>query len=281
MFDRLFPLIVYETPADGGSAVADPSANGAAVTEPPADPSGTPPAGQQPDASADDPFGDYRPALESLMQPLDESNPDAGTGLDATLNLLDLLHNEDRREELEQWWGEIGQELGFFDGEEGDDGEGGGDEEEINPDDMPAWARKLQEDNQRLQEQIQGREQESIIAEAHKQVSDELDRFMAANGITDDQSVPEPERDSVAILRLAAVYGSDPKAIEKAGADFLRLTGRKQADLVRSAGAQTTPLNGGGPGPVLDGGAPDTHPDHPTSWKDARSIALQRLQGGG
>lgn len=280
MFDRLFPLIVYETPADGGSAVADPSANGAAVTEPPADPSGTPPAGQQPEAPAtDDPFGDYRPALESLMEPLDPSNPDAGTGLDATLNLLDILHNPERREDLERWWGEMGDEMGFFDAEEGGDGEGDG--EDVNLDDMPAWARKLQEDNQRLQEQIQGREQESMLQQAQNQISADLDKFMAANDITDDPSVPEAQRDSVAILRLATAYGSDPQAIEKAGADFLRLTGRKQADLVRSAGAQTTPLNGGRPGPVLDGGSPDTHPDHPTSWKDARSIALQRLQGAG
>lgn len=169
-------------------------------------------------------------------------------------------------EQFEDWWEQVGNELGFFDGSEGggegaEGGEGG--------EEPPAWAKGLID---RL-DQLEGGLQERTQTDAERDALAEIDAEMAQVR-TDNSDLPWDDEEAAVedrILQLAMSYGDDPQAISKGLADYRAITGAGQAQLVDAAER--------GPAPALTGGSGDTAPDEVKGFDDAKAIAKQRFAG--
>jgi hypothetical protein len=280
-------ITTTDAPPQAQGGQQPPAPQGAATAPAPQPQPPVSPDGQQADTLAP-----YRERLESVMQPVDPDNPDAGTVLDGLLELYAITSDPNREEDLYAWWEGVGDAYNFFDGDadggavEGDEddlaaleeGQGGGSELE-----------ELRATVQQLQQKLEGDERERSVAAAQEAIQRDLESLMAQHGIQDDPNAPEADRASTVILRLASTYQGAQDAVARGVADFMRLTGQAQGQLVQQAGEPTAgldgldqlPPNGGGGGrvaPSLDGGQADSRIEPVASWGDARRIAMDRLR---
>jgi nucleotide-binding universal stress UspA family protein len=221
----------------------------------------------------------YQERLTGLLEPADPGNPDGGTALDSLLAFHEAMMDENaaNNPELLDWWEMIGEQFGWFEG----DGEGGEEGEQVEgqpaEDDMPEWAKQLQQENQELRARIDGTDAETQVQQQQQRILSDLESQMQEHGIEDDKTLPEEKRPSTVILRLASTYNT-PDLIARGVADYLALTGRAQGQLIQQAGQQTAPAADFQGGASLDGGQPEPRIESVSSFKDAKEIALQRLR---
>ena len=160
---------------------------------------------------------------------------------------------------FEEWWHAVGEELGFFQGDEATDETGGVEEESV-----PAWAQSLIDDVQALKGTTQQAEASAREQQALQAIEQQLEALKEQHGDFDED----------AVCSLAMAYEDDPEnAIAKGFADYQRITGKAQSDLVDGAAGQ--------PGPAVSGGSADTAPPA-VSWRDGqdpKALAKARFAG--
>lgn len=160
-------------------------------------------------------------------------------------------------EQFESWWSAVGEEMGFLNDGDGDDSESvdgaGGDE-------PPAWAQELMQRLDSLEGTTQQSEMQQREAAALQHIDSELKSLAQKHG----------EFDEDAVCQLAMAY-DDEDAIQKGFADYQRLTGKAQSELVESKSAP-------GSAPVTGGGA-DTSPEPVGGFADAKRLARERMTG--
>lgn len=249
-----------------------------------------------------DPFVDQ---LTPLLAPADPDNPDSPSQLQGVLAFLELVNDESREAEFETWWETVGKSYGFLD----DDGEpaGGegaaaaqtGDEPNLEALD-PAVRAHIERLEARLGEHEgnlqQSAQQQAVDREATR-ISNELTGLMKQHGIGKPDNAPgdwapnlqSPE--AIDIFRIAGGYGGDPKAIENAVTDYLRIKGGAQSALVQQGGQQLSgvealqaALGGGGgggngtPGAALDRGLESERIKDVHTFDEAKRIATERFR---
>lgn len=167
-------------------------------------------------------------------------------------------------EAFEQWWEQIGNELGLFDGDEG-----GAEGAEGNGDQPPAWAQGLVERLDALEGGLNERTQTDAERDALAEIESEMAQVRKDNADLpwDNEEAAVEDR----ILQLAMSYGDDPEAITKGLADYRAITGAGQAALVEAAEH--------GPQPALAGGNGNTAPEEVKGFDDAKAAAKQRFAG--
>lgn len=249
-------------------------------------------------------FAPVEPHLERLG-PLLQPDDTGATPLEGLATLYELFTDPEKADDLADWWEAVGDELGFFDDDE-PGGAGGGtdpagaaaapvDLNAIEDPAMRAVVAQLMQNNEQLTAQLgefkdslqQSSQQQQINSTAERLANDLKTRMKTA-GIEGHEDLNSPN--AIDIMRIATSYGEDPQAIEKATADFARLTGRTPAAPVNpaldGAAALQAALNGGiapaparpAPGPSLGRGNADTEPEAVKGWDQARELALQRLR---
>lgn len=275
------PAPPAETPAPGAPA---------------ASPQATPAA---PDAAADPVMAQLQPMLPALT-PLLQPDDQGATPLEGLVNLYELFSDENRIDDLAQWWDEVGEQFGFFGDDE--DGEGGaaapdGEAEgEVDLSDLdPAVARVIQSLQAKV-EQLEGgltsQQQEQQASAEGERIRTELVTAMKGAGIDGHEDIRSEQ--STDILRMALGYGNDPEAIKKSVERYAQLTGARapvpepgvdpQLGGVAALQAALGGASGGraaGPGPSLGRGNPEVEPEAVTSWNDARTLAMQRMRESG
>lgn len=169
-------------------------------------------------------------------------------------------------EQLEQWWEQVGQQLGFFDQDgEGEEGEPVGQEAGLE--------QQLQQFREELLEQIRSeidplrqhvttQQSEAAVREHQATIKSTLDALREEHG----------DFDRDAVLKLSQHYAGDEgteQVIRKAHEEYLGIIGRAQGELVDNKLNQ--------PEPAITGGQPDTAPQKITSFDGAKKAALARL----
>lgn len=166
-------------------------------------------------------------------------------------------------EQFEQWWSSIGEELGFFAGDDdaGDDGDYDSAASTVPPE-VEQTLQQMQEQMQQLQQALAQQQGQTAEQQALQKIESDLSTLKEQHG----------EFDEDAVCSLAMAYDNDPDAIMKGFADYQRITGKAQTALVE--GKEATP--GGRP---LSGGGADTSPEPVNGFGEARSLALARMKG--
>jgi hypothetical protein len=167
-------------------------------------------------------------------------------------------------EAFEQWWEQVGDELGLF----GDSDEGGAEGAE-DGEEPPAWAQELVNRLDQLEGGFQERAQTESERDTLAQIESELADLKKANSDLpwDDEEAAVEDR----VCQLAMSYGEDPDALKKGLADYRAITGAGQAALVDAAER--------GPAPALTGGNGNTAPEEVKGFDDAKSLAKARFAG--
>lgn len=251
-------------------------------------------------------FAPLQERLTPLMEAADPANPDAGSILDALVELHAISSDPNRTEDFMTWWEGVGDAYGFWGDEPGQGGDGGdlggdpnqppGTPDPSQQDPRDTEIAALREQLQQVTQRLDGQDQQSAVATAQQQIQTELSTLMQQHQVQDnpDPSFPAEQQPSTVILRLASTYdGAD--AVQRGVADYLALTGQAQGQMVQQqAGQAVTGLDpdglpplvgagvggqgGGGHAAALAGGRADHEPEHVGSWKDAHRIALQRVK---
>lgn len=248
------------------------------------------------------PFEQLQPRMERIA-PLLEADEHGNTTLDGLLTIFDLFNDPDRVEDFQDWWESVGDEFEFFDDGDRSPGQGQGEGAAGAPDgvDLSALDPAAQAIVQQLQETVQGLEarlgefettnentqREQAVSDAAAEIRTELTTLMQQHRIDGHDNLESPQAQD--ILRLAQSYGPDPKAIEKATNDYLRITGGAQSQTLQNQGqpvsgvdALRAALAGGGqappraPGPALGAGGPANEPEAVRGFDDAKAIAMDR-----
>lgn len=245
-------------------------------------------------------FAPYQPLEQRMEQltPLLEADEQGNTTLDGLLSLFELFNDPNRVDDFANWWEAIGDQFEFFGDDENEGGAGGAAaaQDELGELDPAVRAHierleaRLGEFETRSQQTQEQQTREAAIADAAQAIRTELTTAMQAAGIDGHDNLQSPN--AVDILRLVGSYGNDPKAVEKAVADFARMTGRAQASQLEEQGqplngveALRAALAGGGgspaasraPGPSLGRGGDAHEPEAVRSFDDAKKLALQRF----
>jgi hypothetical protein len=193
--------------------------------------------------------------------------------LSGYLNLAQALDgavsgDQEATQAVEQWWGELGEQLGFF--EEGQEGTGEQQQQaaqdllDLTPQDLQQMvSEKTAEAINPLLERFEQQEQEQLVNEAKQELQDSLSKLRAEHqNLTDD--------DEKYILALAWQFGQDADDPLAAGfQEFPRLVSRGEANLFESK--VNTPQAPEG------GGVPNTAAPVPNS-ENAKQLATERLQ---
>lgn len=254
-----------------------------------------------------DRFAPLEPHLERIT-PLLQPDANGGTPLEGLASLYELFTDPNRSDDLADWWDAVGDEFGFFE----EDGAPAGapapgqpagaaaapgeiDLNAIEDPGMRAVVQALQQSNQQLQARLgefetnlQATTQQTQLNATAQRLADDLKTRMQAAGIEGHDNLSSPN--AVDVMRIAASYGEDPQAIEKAVADYARISGRTPSAPVNpaldGAAALQAALGGGNvaqaarpaPGPALGRGNASQEPEPVTGWAEARELALQRLR---
>lgn len=268
-------------------------------------------------------MGRYQPVepfldqLGPLLVPMNEQgqqDPNGSTVLEGLLSLYELFADQNRVEDLNDWWEGIGDEFGFFDDD--DDGAGGGNgqpqraaatpannEPDLSALDPAAQAivQQLMQQNQRLEARLgefesnlTNTQQQQLVNQEADRIRTELQTLMQNHGIEGHDDLQSPaSRD---ILRIAGGYGRDPEAISKAVADYARINGRPtppnpapgQQHGQGGVEALRAMLAGGGNAPAaqrtgqaLGPGADAHEPELVKGFDQAKELAMQRFQQPG
>lgn len=158
-------------------------------------------------------------------------------------------------EQFEDWWSSVGEEMGFFQGDDApDDADDGGSDE------PPEWAQTLME---RL-DNLEGTTREQTAAQREQAAMEKINSDLTALGL--DPNGEEAD----AVCQLAMAY-DDEDAIQKAFADYQKLTGKAQSALVDD--------KENAPAAPLGGGQADTAPEAVNGFVDAKRLAKARFAG--
>lgn len=239
-------------------------------------------------------FAPLQPFMDRIGPLLETPEGGDAPVLAGLLDFYEMTGDEARLEEFADWFDRVGEEYGFF----GDDDEGGegGDPGEGDPDPNSVEGRlaRLEQENQALRGELQQGQQQTAVQRQQQTFQQQRDTLMQENGIVDPEGVPDEQKPSTIITRLASSYvdsGDVDTAMENAVRDYMTITGQSAGQLVRNAGEATAPVDnplldvahtgGRRPGAALGGGSPDTEPEAVHSWQDAKRIALSRLQASG
>lgn len=177
----------------------------------------------------------------------------------------EILSNPDS---FKEWWKGIGEHGGWLqelagNGEDDDD-----DDDDVDPGllELRGQIETLAGAVQQLIEGQQTRDQQDAQTQAKQAIRKELDD-LAVEELGEGQKFDELTEES--ILKLALAYPKDPNAIGKAYKDFLKITGKSQGDLVKTALDQPA-------GVANAGGAPDTALEPPKTFAEAKERARAR-----
>ena len=220
-----------------------------------------------------EPLGDYADDLLALIQDGDENGNALGDvlGFVALTAAIGDPENPDPQalEEFAGWWEQIGETYGLFDdeGDEPDPDDDGGD---------PAQAKitELEGQIQALRQELGGLHQNDRVAAEKTRIETALVKGLKDNGIKDT------EETRGYIYRLAQSYADQDNMIDLAFADYLKLTGGAQRDMLGDQETETVPA-----GRSPSNGSPDLSPDEittgdPTRTRQrAKQAALSRLTG--
>lgn len=254
-------------------------------------------------------FAPVEPHLQRLA-PLLQSDGQEPAPIEGLLSLYELFDQQATSNEpvdaLLDWWEDVGEQFGYFDPDDGDQGDGeqaatdgAPDLNAIEDPGLRAVVGQLVEQNQQLtaqlgefREGLQQTQQQTEMQQRAEQIRTDLQTRMRSAGIEGHDDLNSPN--ALDIMRLAVSYGEDPQAIEKAVGDYARMTGRTPAapanpsldgaSALQAAlsGSGITPSSGQtGPGPSLGRGNADTEPGPVRGWDEARSLAMQRLSEAG
>lgn len=170
--------------------------------------------------------------------------------LQELLQFREIASNEDQ---FKEWYQAVGQELGLTPQEQEDlfdDLEDQG----MSPD-------KIQEIVQQavspLQERLDAQEYERQVQEHVEKLTQEMDALAAEHGDFNRQRV----------MQLAVAYGNDPKALQKAHADWTADRAEAQKTLLKDKSST--------PNPAVAGGAPAQALQGITSFEDAKQAARE------
>jgi hypothetical protein len=162
---------------------------------------------------------------------------------------------QDDPEGFEALFNEIGQELGYFEDEEGEEGN-----EQVG---------QLQQQVQQLSETLNGflgqQQQSERQSAADKALDAELQELAQAHNKGD----AFPEEFEEALYRMGTSYSDQDKPLHAAFQQLQALNGQAQSELVESKLDQPRPANGNGNA--------DTRPEGFHKIEDARSAARARL----
>lgn len=167
------------------------------------------------------------------------------------------------KESFESWWEQIGDTLGFFEGDETPADEAGA----AAPEETPAWAQQLIEQNQQLTQRLDTIEGSSEAEKAQATLDAQITSMKAEHQL-DDEAMQH-------VLRLAHPYAAagHEDALARGLADFRAIRGGAQGDLVDEKLGQET-------APAERGGQADATPPEVKSFGDATTAARQRLAAG-
>lgn len=172
-------------------------------------------------------------------------------------------------EALEDWWNTLGEKAGFFEEDEGGEGE----ELEGEGDEPPPWAQNLMERIEGLegglkpvQEHLTQSQRESAQNAAAQQIVNDVAALEKKHGELDDDA-------KEAILKLARAYDGAEDSIPRAFEDYLKITGQAQGELADSKHDQ--------PGPAVETGNPSTEADEFSGLGDPnlKRAARERFAG--
>ncbi len=170
--------------------------------------------------------------------------------------------DEKAMSEFEDWWTNLGEELGFF-------ADGDQDGAETDTDEPPEYVQELMKRLEQLEggvQEFQGTQREQ---QALAQIEGEIAEIREQNpDLPWDDPNANVEDD---ICSLAMAYGDDPDAISKGFADYQRITGNAQGRLVDQTERQ--------PQSALSGGGGDTSPEDVKGFDSAKEIARRRFSG--
>lgn len=221
-----------------------------------------------------EPLGDYADDLLALIQDGDENGNALGDvlGFVALTAAIGDPENPDPQalQEFAGWWEQIGETYGLFD-EDGEDGE-----ENLDDGGDPAQAKitELEGQIQALRQELGGLHQNDRVAAEKTRIETALAKGLKDNGIKDT------EETRGYIYRLAQSYADQDNMIDLAFADYLKLTGGAQRDMLGDQETETVPA-----GRSPSNGSPDLSPDEittgdPTRTRQrAKQAALSRLTG--
>jgi hypothetical protein len=205
---------------------------------------------------------EFRKRAEPLLPLLDVDGV-ADIPAEDMQGLVEFYATAQDPQQFEEWWTNVGEELGFF---ADDTSEETGAED----DEPPAWAQSLMQRLDSLEggvQEFQGTQREQ---QALAQIEGEIAEIREQNpDLPWDDPNANVEDD---ICSLAMAYGDDPDAISKGFADYQRITGHAQGRLVDQTERQ--PQN------ALSGGGGDTRPEDVKGFDDAKKIARTRFASG-
>lgn len=200
---------------------------------------------------------EYRRTMEPLSG-LAEIEGLADVPAEEMSELLEFRQLIQDPEQFESWWSAVGEEMGFLNDA---DGAGEGSPEGEADQGPPEWAQTLMERLDSLEGTTRQSEATQREQQALQQIDSQLDALREQHGDFDED----------AVCQLAMSY-DDEDAVEKGFADYQRLTGKAQSQLVDGASNQ----NGGTP---VTGGSGDMSPEPVNGFDEAKKLARQRFQG--
>ena len=221
-----------------------------------------------------EPLNDFADDLLALAQDGDET----GNALQDVLGFVALTaaigdpENPDPQalEEFAGWWEQIGETYGLFDGDD-EDGDPDGGTEDTDP--AQSKITELEGQIQALRQELGGLHQNDRVAAEKTRIESALEKGLGQHGIEDN------EENRGFILRLAQSYSDQENMIDLALADYLKLTGGAQRELLGDRETETVAA-----GRSPSGGSPDLTPEEITTGdptqtrRRAREAAMSRLQ---
>jgi hypothetical protein len=224
-----------------------------------------------------EPLSDYADDLLALHQMGDEQ----GTALQDFLGFAQMASQVDPEnpdapatKQFADWFYDIGEQLGLLDPEDGDD-DGGIDGDDDDPDSGGGDVAELRGLVEQLQARLEQAEAAPRIQSEQQRIDKQLATAIEKHHLADDEDTRNM------ILRLARDYVEKPDMVDLAVNDYLKLTGRAQADLLGGDDEVERVTAGASPG----NGVPDTRPDDivtgdpKESRRRAKAAALSRLGG--
>lgn len=180
--------------------------------------------------------------------------------------LVSIAQIVDDEEALREWWQGLGSERGWADSEDTEDDDfdfGFDDDDDLSETDLKALQdvieQAIESKTAPLFEKEAEREQQILMAEAEKEIANQLSSLKDKYG----------EFDESAVCKLALAY-DDEDAIQKGFEDYQNLIKSAQNGVFESKSDAPAPPEGSGVAP--------TTPDNITSFKDAKLAAVERIK---
>lgn len=170
------------------------------------------------------------------------------------------------QDQFEGWWEKVGETMGFFGPDDGGQGEGEGGQNGQPSQEVLELRQEVEELRAAL-DPLQEHARTTELSQRQQEVDAEIDKRLeavkAANpGVEFSDEVEE------AVLTFALKYDGDDD-IERGFADYMKLTGGAQRELVDAAGG--VPRAPEGPG------SPQARDEGPRTFADAKEQAKRRL----